>query len=155
MAVPNGQSAIFYDPFWFSISSSDSFFPMMIFEQPRTFLWWVIRSSSVLATETVHDQGRYNITDTWRMRYAELVVPILQKITVFTLEMENFKFQLNSGEISANFSYENLFFYIFPEMISSYLMVYLGRASWVNIYSTFILDRGLNSCRVTCYGPRS
>ena len=84
----------------------------------------------------------------WWYRY-------FKKITVFTLEMENFKFQLNSGEISANFSCENLFFYIFPEMISSYLMVYLGRASWVNIYSTFILDRGLNSCRVTCYGPRS
>ena len=38
------------------------------------------------------------------------------------------------------------------DLVISYGYI-LDWLSWVNIYSTFILDRGLNSCRVTCYGP--
>ena len=116
LAIPNDPLALFYDPFWFSISSSDYFFPLMIFEKPRTLLWWVIQFSLVLATETVQDQGRYNMILSISLIFRVCGIPILPRIC--RLYFWDGKFQLNSGEISAKTSCKNLFFYIFPEMIS-------------------------------------
>ena len=62
----------------------------------------------------------FSVDDFWEAQNIFMMSDsiLLAKERVQDQEMEHFKFQLNSGEISAKTSCKNLFFCIFPEMIS-------------------------------------